>query len=73
MFGGLMMHELANAVHRERGMADAARNRSTTRSYRTDKGGPTAGAQHVIGRALTWAGRHPKGGAAPRSEPVGPW
>lgn len=66
-----MIQEMVNAVQRERGMPDAARNGSRTRTYRTDKGGLTAGAQYVIGSALVRGGRYLTGGAAPRPEPVG--
>ena len=71
MHSRIMIQEMVDAVQRERGIPDAARNGGNRRSYWTDKGGLTAGAQYVIGSALVRVGRYLKGGAAPRPEPVG--
>jgi len=67
----LLIHEMAQAVHREREMTGAARDGMVMRSYRTIKGGLAAGAQYVVGSALLRAGRYLLGGAAPRPEAVG--
>ena len=71
MSSQLLIHEMVEAVQRERAMADAPRNGWTTRSYGTDKGGLTAGAHFLIGSAFVRAGRFLRGSAAPRPEPVG--
>jgi hypothetical protein len=71
MHSQIMIQEMVEAVHRERGMTGAAQTGWSTRSYRTDKGGLTAGAQYVVGSALMRAGRYLQRGAAPRPEPLG--
>jgi hypothetical protein len=71
MHSQIMIQEMVNAVQRERGMPDAAQPGWNRRSYRTDKGGLTAGARYGIGGALVRVGRYLNGGAAPRPEPVG--
>jgi hypothetical protein len=71
MYSGIVIQEMVNAIEREQAHAIAARNGSSERSYRTDKGGLTASARYVIGSALVRVGRYLNGGTAPRPEPVG--
>ncbi|MEA2598445.1 MAG: hypothetical protein QOF01_4914 [Thermomicrobiales bacterium] len=67
MYNQLLIHEMVDAIQRERGMTDAPRNWSTMQSY----GGLVAGAYSVIGGALVRAGRFLHGNTAPRPEPIG--
>ncbi len=67
----LLMHEAANAIHREREMTGAARTGRVIRSDRSFIGGLTAGAQYDVGRALMRAGRFLQRDTAPRPEAVG--
>jgi hypothetical protein len=72
MHNQIMVQEMVEAIHRERGMTGAARTGWSKRSYRTDKVGLVVGARYVIGNALMRAGRFLQGSAAPRPEPAGP-
>jgi hypothetical protein len=67
MYNQLLIHEMVDAIQRERGMTDAPRNWSTMQS----SGGLVAGAYSVIGGALVRAGRFLHGNTAPRPEPIG--
>ena len=67
----LLVHEMVQAVHREREMTGAAQTGTVMRSYRTIKGGLAAGAQYLVGGALVRAGRTLQGVSAPRPEAVG--
>ena len=67
MYNQLLIHEMVEAVQRERAMADAPRNGWTTGSV----GNLATGAQDLIGGALVRAGRFLRGSAAPRPEPQG--
>ncbi|MEA2583690.1 MAG: hypothetical protein QOF33_1775 [Thermomicrobiales bacterium] len=71
MYNQLLIHEMVDAIQRERGMADAPRNRWTKRAHQLDKSSPTADAYSVIGGALARAGRFLHGTTAPRPEPIG--
>jgi hypothetical protein len=71
MYNQLLIHEMVDAIQRERGMADAPRNRWAKRAHQLDKSSPTADAYSVIGGALARAGRFLHGNTAPRPEPIG--
>jgi hypothetical protein len=66
----LLMHEAANAIHREREMTGAARTGTVKRSDRSIMGGLAAGAQYYVGSALVRAGRSLQRDTAPRPEAV---
>jgi hypothetical protein len=71
MHSEIMIQEMIDAVHREREMTGASHNGTVTRSYRTDKGGLTAGARYMVGSALLRAGRYLQRGTAPRPDLLG--
>ena len=67
MYSQLMIHEMVDAVQRERQMADAPHTGQMVRS----NSGLAVGAQELIGGALVRAGRFLRGSTAPRPEPIG--
>jgi hypothetical protein len=71
MYSQLLVHDMVNAIHREREMTGAAQTGMVMRSYSSIKGGLAAGARYLVGSALVRAGRSLQGGTAPRPEAVG--
>ena len=67
MYSQLLIHEMVEAVQRERHMAGAPHNGRMVRS----NSGLAVGAQELIGGALVRAGRLLRGSTAPRPEPMG--